>query len=138
MPNPTFWLYKPLSAQMSSIQPHPAHPSVAPTTGDVNPPLANYNAPTHATSDMDAIHKQASIDHAGNKVGGAIKGTWNAFHGAGEALRGNIIKGADSITGSGGDETTLGANPVADGGTVAESGFAEMNRGIQGLKGNPQ
>lgn len=40
-------------------------------------------------------------------------------------------------TGTGGDQSTLGASPE-NGETVAESGFAEMNRGVQGLKGNTQ
>ncbi|KAG8855331.1 hypothetical protein FRB96_007129 [Tulasnella sp. 330] len=111
------------------VLPPPTHPSIPPTTGDLNP--------SAHTPDFKATQQQATVDNAANGIGGTIKGAWNAFHGAGEALRGNIIKGADSIAGTGGDQSTLGANPPDESGeAVAQSGFAEMNRGVQGLKGN--
>ncbi|KAG8876433.1 hypothetical protein FRB97_004170 [Tulasnella sp. 331] len=86
-----------------------------------HPPLTTPHA---ASSSGSATHNpQAKIDQAEHGALEAITGVWNAFHGAGEALRGNILKGVDTIAG---DRDKTGES-------IAQSGWEEIQQGEQKL-----
>jgi len=80
-----------------------------------------YNPNMSSSSSSQNPH-QVKIDQAEHSAGEVITGVWNAIHGVGEALRGNILKGVDTIAGDSKDNV---------GETIAESGWAEINQGQQ-------
>jgi len=90
---------------------------------------------THLTTTASGEQPEARTN-TGNQVSGGIKGAWNVFHGAGEALRGNINSVLDgvgeNIAGRGGKQEQT--HPIPRSGEtssdVAARGQNEFSRGL--------
>ncbi|TKX23477.1 hypothetical protein C1H76_4546 [Elsinoe australis] len=105
-PNQQHFDGTPTATQGGNLNPH--HPTTNTPQYDNQtsfppPPTEAYNEthaphdgshPTsgaHTTTDNTGIHKTHSGGAArSQKAGGAIKGAWGKFHGAGELIRGNV------------------------------------------------
>ncbi|KAG8982871.1 hypothetical protein FRB94_013486 [Tulasnella sp. JGI-2019a] len=98
------------------VQPPPYHPPLT---------TAAVSSPSSSSEKASKNPHQAKIDQAEHSLGDLITGVWNTVHGAGEALRGNILKGVDTVTGDSKDGV---------GETIAESGWAEINDGQQKVR----
>jgi len=137
---------------MSTALPPPQHPATAPAKTTTTAVAPGDRPADKVAARQEASSQQASVNAAGNSLAQGVKGAWNVFHGAGEAIRGNILQGVDNSgsnpntttattgasTGPVGtasvEPTTGGSVGKPAGGHVAESGFAEVNRGLQKLE----
>ncbi|GAA5869314.1 hypothetical protein JCM3774_004204 [Rhodotorula dairenensis] len=76
---------------------------------------------------------------AGADLGNRAGGVFNALHGAGEALRGNINsfldQGGDAVAGR--EHGTVPSRETRPAGheTTAQSGLSELNKGISEMQG---
>ncbi|GAA5836863.1 hypothetical protein JCM9279_007683 [Rhodotorula babjevae] len=109
--------------------PPPRHPPASTAAPDFADPSPTATTPAHTSS--------AS---AGASLGGRVRGVFEAIHGAGEALRGNINAAVDGL----GDgianrpQGSVESRQSASGEeSVAQKGLNELKGGISAAKGEP-
>ncbi|GAA5921206.1 hypothetical protein JCM3775_004139 [Rhodotorula graminis] len=125
------------STSSSSFAPPPRHPP-APTTLPFSQPSQT------PTTTATAAHTSSPASSAGASLGGRVRGVFEAIHGAGEALRGNINAAVDGL-GDGianrpqGSVESRQSQSAASGEqqSVAQKGLDELKSGISAARGEP-
>ncbi|GAA5907078.1 hypothetical protein JCM8208_004506 [Rhodotorula glutinis] len=124
------------SSSTSTFAPPPPPPRHPPTSTPT--PAPAFADPSQTPT--AASHASSSSASAGASLGGRVRGVFEAIHGAGEALRGNINAAVDGL----GDgianrpQGTVESRQSASGEqSVAQKGLEELKGGISAARGEP-